>query len=239
MTQAPLTRRQLWRAATLTSPCSVLSHASAGACFGFRPFEGPFETITRPGSGGPKRFGGVLICRSSLLDGDTTHHHGIPITTAARTLVDMAPHLDDRALGKAFREALRLKATTAKRIKATLARHRHRRRSAALSALATRYAKLEYARTRSDAESYALELLHDAGVEPPRVNLKVAGEEADLTWPARRLIVEIDGPQFHRYPDEDARRERIWDDAGYVVRRISSDAVFAQPARLIALARDA
>src|SRR5438094_6824235 len=57
---APLTRRQLWIAATLTSPNSFLSHASAGACWGLRPWQGGFETITRPGSGGPKRVGGVL-----------------------------------------------------------------------------------------------------------------------------------------------------------------------------------
>src|SRR5436190_22649272 len=59
MTHAPLTRRQSWIAATLTSPDSVLSHASAGACRGFRPFEATVETITRPGSGGRRRSGSL------------------------------------------------------------------------------------------------------------------------------------------------------------------------------------
>src|SRR2546423_10442625 len=40
LSRAPLTRRQEWIAATLTAPNTVLSHASAGDCFGFRPVHG-------------------------------------------------------------------------------------------------------------------------------------------------------------------------------------------------------
>jgi very-short-patch-repair endonuclease len=58
------------------------------------------------------------------------------------------------------------------------------------------------------------------------VNVKIAGEEADLVWPKRKEILEIDGPQFHRFPEEDARKERLWRKAGYTVRRIGSDAVY-------------
>ena len=71
----------------------------------------------------------------------------------------------------------------------------------------------------------------------PRVNTRIAGEEADLAWPERRLIIEIDGPQYHHFPDEDTRKQRIWEAAGYTVRRIGSDVVYRQPARLIALVR--
>src|SRR5205807_6831460 len=56
LTVAPLTRRQNWIAATLTAPNTVLSHASAGDCWGFRPFNVIYETVTRPGHGGPRRF---------------------------------------------------------------------------------------------------------------------------------------------------------------------------------------
>src|SRR2546423_10210454 len=58
LSRAPLTRRQEWIAATLTAPNTVLSHASAGDCFGFRPFKGTYETVARPGTGGPKRLRG-------------------------------------------------------------------------------------------------------------------------------------------------------------------------------------
>src|SRR3954468_11975481 len=104
LTNAELTRHQLWMAATLTAPGSVLSHASAAACWGFRPWQSRFETITRPGSGGPKRIGSVLVARSRRLAGDfagdVTRHQGLEITTPARVLIDLASGLDDRAVGR-------------------------------------------------------------------------------------------------------------------------------------------
>ena len=103
-------RRTRWMAATLTTPQSVLSHASAGAAWGFRAFEAQFEVITRAGSGGPRRLDGVLVCRSRTLEATTLD--GISITTPERTLIDLAPSLHDRALARAVREAVRLKCNT-------------------------------------------------------------------------------------------------------------------------------
>ncbi len=79
-------------------------------------------------------------------------------------------------------------------------------------------------------------MLHDAGVPAPQVNVRVAGCEADLVWRKAKLIIEIDGPQFHLFADEDARKETRWRSAGYAVRRMSSDDVYARPERFVALA---
>src|SRR5690349_7395305 len=164
---------------------SVLSHASAAACWGFRPWEARFETITRPGNGGPRREGGVLVCHSKMLDGDVTRHEGIAITTPERVLIDLSPGLSERDTGRAFREAIRLKRTTARKVGLGLAKHRGRRGTKLLADLADRYVGIPYSRTRSNAEARALEVLHDAGVEPPNLNTNIAGEEADLVWPKR------------------------------------------------------
>jgi hypothetical protein len=202
LTHAPLTRRQVWVAATLSAPDSFLSHASAGACWGIRPFEGSYEVVTRPGTAGPRRLGSLLVCRSKSLAGNTTRHDGIAITTAERTVIDLAAQLNRRATGKMFREALRLRLTTVPALVAVLSSHPGARGIAHLRELAARYARLPYERTRSDAEGLALELLHDAELEPPLVNTRIAGEEADLAWPRRRAIIEIDGPQYHQFADE-------------------------------------
>jgi very-short-patch-repair endonuclease len=236
LTQAPPTRRQLWFGATLTAPGSVLSHGSAGACYGFYRFERGYEVVTRSGQGGRRRHGGVLTFRSKTLDGEVTSHLGIPITTAARVLIDLSGGLDQKQLGRAFRESIRLKRTTAPRVLEALRRHRRRPGTGALGALASRYATLPYGRTRSDAEGRALEVLHDAGLPPPRVNTRVHGEEADLVWAERRLIVEVDGPQFHQFRDQDVRKERAWRAAGYDVRRVASGSVYDAPTELVALA---
>ena len=236
LNSAPLTRKQFWMAATLTSPNSFLSHASAGACWGFRPWPGSFETVTRPGSGGPTRWGGVLVARSRCLEGDVTRHDGLPITTAARTLIDLAPRLPEHKTRRAFREALRLRVTTRNELHDTIARHAGRPGTPLLAHLTARYGLLPYPRTRSDAEARALEILLHAGVELPLVNHRVGGEEADLTWLRQKLIIEIDGPQYHRFREEDARKQERWERAGFTVRRIPSDAVYDDPDRLIALA---
>ena len=78
-------------------------------------------------------------------------------------------------------------------------------------------------------------MLHDAGIPPPLVNHRVANEEADLVWLDSKRIIEIDGPQYHQFRDEDARKEAVWRKAGFVVRRISSGAVYDSPATLIDL----
>jgi hypothetical protein len=107
-----------------------------------------------------------------------------------------------------------------------------------LRELATRYADLPYRRARSDAECLALERVHDGGFPPALLNSDIEGEEADLPWPQpKKRIIEIDGPQYHRFKDEDARKQRIWEAAGWTVRRISSDAVFDQPETFLELVR--
>ena len=235
LTHSPASRKQLWMAATLTAPDTHLSHGSGGECYGFYRFKRGYEVVTRPGRGGRRRQGGVLVFRSTTLDGETTRRDGIPITTAARVLIDLAPGLDDKRLGRAFRESIRLKTTSAVRVLDTLRRYPQRPGTARLTELATRYAHLPYHRTRSDPEGRALELLHDAGYELPLVNVRIAGEEADLAFVRRRKIVEIDGPQYHQFKDEDARKQRIWEEAGWTVRRIASDRVYDAPGELLAL----
>jgi hypothetical protein len=238
--QAPPTQRQRWRAATLTTPRSVLSHASAAASYGVRPNPGSFETITRPGKGGPVRIGDLLVLRSSTLgpvagstsaSRDIAHDRGLPRTTIERTLVDLAPTLPARQLRKLFREALRLRRTTAPKVSATLARHPGRRGSAELRELADRYVRLPIDRCRSDGEAMALELLDRHHRPIPLVNTLVAGSEADQYFPDHRLVVEIDGPGFHVLRDDDARKTAVWRAAGLTVRRVSSDDVFDHPER--------
>src|SRR3954453_15952945 len=67
---SPVTRRQLWFAATLTAPGTVLSHGSAGACYGFHRFERGYEVVTRPGQGGRRRHRRLLVFRPKRLARD-------------------------------------------------------------------------------------------------------------------------------------------------------------------------
>ncbi len=225
-----------WIAATLTTPGSFLSHVSAAAARGFWHFPRSLETVTRPGSGGPVRHGGVLAYRSTILEGDTEELDGIPITTVPRILLDLARvGTSDHALARAVREAIRLKHTNTAALTEALIAHRGRRGCRRLARTLTRYSGLPLERARSGAEVRALELLRDAKRPMARLNHRVAGEEADLSWPHARLILEIDGGPFHLDVGEDARKQAIWEQAGWTVRRIDSDDVYDRPHLLLAV----
>jgi Protein of unknown function (DUF559) len=224
-----------WMGSTLTAPGSALSHASAAAAYGFWTLPRQFESITRAGSGGPRRHGGVLVYRSSVLNGDCTELRGIPITRVARVLLDLARMVSDRALARSLREAVRLNLVTLDAIGETLGRHRGRRGSRRLADAVARYSGLPLQRARSGAEIRALEILRQAGRQQPDLNVRIAGEEADLSWRPSRLIVEIDGGPFHLDEGEDARKRARWEAAGWRVRRISSDDVYEEPGHLLAL----
>ena len=225
-----------WMAATLTAPGSVLSHQSAAAAWGLLSEQVGPQTVTRAGSGGPRLHGGVCAFRSTTLEGDCTTLRGIPITIVPRTLLDLARVVGDRALARTVRETVRLGLTTLPLLGDSLGRYRGRRGVRRLAITIARYAGLPLERARSGAEVRALELLRDAGRPLPELNVRIAGEEADLSWPQARLIVEVDGGPFHLDVGEDARKQRAWEHAGWTVLRIPSEDVYERPNRLLTLA---
>ena len=56
----------------------MLSHGSAGACYGFYRFDRGYEVVSRPGTGGRRRHGLLVVCRSRMLQPDLTRHGGLP-----------------------------------------------------------------------------------------------------------------------------------------------------------------
>jgi hypothetical protein len=225
----------LWMGATLTAPGTVLSHESAASAWGLLR-RGRLVTVTRSGSGGTRRHGGVLVFRSSTLEGEYTTLRGIPITTVPRTLLDLAARSSTRALARAVREAVRMRLTTLEAIADCLGRHPRRRGSRQLLAVLARYSGLPIERARSGAEVRALQVLRAGGYALPRLNARIAGEEADLSWAAARVLIEVDGGPFHLDVGEDERKRTRWEHAGWTVERISSDDVYERPERLLALA---
>jgi hypothetical protein len=151
-------------------------------------------------------------------------------------VLDLAGRSSDRALARAVREAVRLKLTTVEAIADCVGRHPRRRGSRRLLAVLARYSGLPIERARSGAEVRALEVLRAAGYALPRLNVRIAGEEADLSWAGNSVLIEVDGGPFHLDAGEDARKRARWERAGWTVERISSDDVYERPERLLTLA---
>ena len=235
---APVLDDEEWAArmaATLTAPDTHLSRTSAAVARGWWSRSETLTTVTRPGSGGPRRFGELMVFYSATLAGDCTALRGVPITSAERTLLDIAGFATERALARAVRESLRMGDTTATGLGDALGRYRGRRGCARLALALSRYAGLPIERARSGAEVRALEIVGAHGRPMPMRNQRIAGEEADLSWREHRLIVEIDGGPFHLDAGEDARKQSCWEGAGWTVRRLPADDVYERPARLLAV----
>lgn len=222
-----------WMGATLTHRGSLLSRLSAAVAWGVLEREGPLVTITREGNGGPRQHGGVRVHRSTDLHADRTELRGVPITSVARTLLDITGDVGDRALARAVRESVRLELIELHELADELVRFRGRRGSRRLAATVARYSGLPIERARSGAEVRALEILRDAGHDDVQLNQVIAGVEADLVFRDRRLIVEIDGGPYHRDRGEDARKESAWRGAGWRVRRLPSSEVYERPNALL------
>ncbi len=82
---------------------AVLSHATAAGAWDLRRLGSGAIHVTVPSTAGRKRRRGIRLHRSRTLTPDqTTRHRGIPITTPARTIIDLARTLEGRALEHAL-----------------------------------------------------------------------------------------------------------------------------------------
>jgi very-short-patch-repair endonuclease len=86
--------------------------------------------------------------------------------------------------------------------------------------------------TRSEGERLMRRLARAAGLPEPVANSRVVGWEVDFLWPAQRLVVEVDGYQFHGHRtafERDRRKGLALAAAGYRVIRISWRQLVHQP----------
>jgi hypothetical protein len=166
-------------------------------------------------------------CRHlSALDAATCR--GIPVTTVARTLVDIAAVLELNALARACHEAGVLHGTTPVDVEAVLAR----RPSIAGAGKLRRVVSGEVRVTLSALEAQFLDLLRQDRLPLPETNRPAGGRRVDCRWPEYRLTVELDSYRFHnsRYAwEQDRRREREARARGDDFRRYTYDDIFAHP----------
>jgi very-short-patch-repair endonuclease len=140
--------------------------------------------------------------RSCLTPADRGARHGIPVTSAIRTLVDIASQLTSAQLERAVNEADKLDLVDPERLRAALEEMRGQPGSAALRRLLDRRT---FVLTDSELERFFLPIVRSAGLPMPQTGVYVNGFEVDFFWPELALVVETDGLRYHRTPAEQAR----------------------------------
>lgn len=212
---------RLMAACLACGPTALISHLSAGVRWGMLHWLDPPEVVDVAGPRLYRRRPGIRIhrCRS-LRRGDRTRLAGIPMTTAARTLMDLAPLLTDRALERAAAEALARGLLSERSLQAAV-----RRCSGHAGAPRLReVTEGPPARTRSEAEERLLALIRAACLAEPRLNVTVAGLQVDFFWPEAGLVAEVDGFGPHgsrRAYERDRRRDQVLLARGIRVMRVT------------------
>ncbi len=163
---------------------------------------------------------GVRLHRARTLDPrDITTYKGIPVTTIARTLVDLSDILTPYQLANVIHEAAYRRRFSERATREAMARANGRHNLQVLEKALTLNAAGS-AGTKSRNEDAFLSMIKD--LPEPLVNTKLNGEEADFHWPAQKLVVEVDGTGHDRprTQREDALKEAAWRKAGYSVLRL-------------------
>jgi very-short-patch-repair endonuclease len=141
--------------------------------------------------------------------GMTTCHHGIPVTTPARTIADLRGTVPEWLWRRAVRQA-------------EYAGYR---------------LELETDGTRSDLERDFLRICRRSGLPAPEVNVKVGRWTVDFLWRNDRLVVETDSYRYHRgriaFQDDHAREFDLRR-AGFEVRRFDERQINKEPERVAA-----
>jgi very-short-patch-repair endonuclease len=148
---------------------------------------------------------GVINRRSREIEATTWHR--IPVTTPARTLVDLAASLSQDELARAMHEAGIRHGTTPADVEAVLAKRPNTPGAAALRAVLRGDVHI----TLSKLEKAFLELLRNAELPLPITNRRAGGRFVDCRWPEHKLTVELDSYRYHssRHAwEQDRRRER-------------------------------
>jgi very-short-patch-repair endonuclease/predicted transcriptional regulator of viral defense system len=238
-------RRQLeWRGVLIAAvlacgPRAVLSHRSAARLWGVRPDNRRDVDVTVPSRGACRRKGIQPHCVRSLDPRDITKIDGIPVTTLPRTLLDLAEVVPKDHVVKALTEAERQQIIDLRVLEAQMKRSPGRRGLKPLrEILADAVIEPE---TREEFEHRFLQVVLEATLPRPQVNVLVEGKLVDFYWPHAQVIVELDSWKFHRHRsafEEDREWSAILTVADYKVIRVTWRQLTRQPETVIQRLRD-
>jgi very-short-patch-repair endonuclease len=211
-------------------PEAVLSHATAAWWWGLADRAPDRIELTNPRRA--KDRDGFRVHRAR--DIERARHRRFPITTVARTMLDIAAGSSVSEVRRALAEAEYRRLLDVEEIKRVLGGGRPGSRTLrrALSAHEPRLA-----RTRSRVERRFFELCERAGLQLPEVNAKVGRMTVDALWRHAGLAVELDTYATHGSParmERDRRRELHLRAAGFAVLRYTDQQIDEQPQLIVA-----
>jgi very-short-patch-repair endonuclease len=215
-------RGRWWAGVLAYGDGALLSHRSAAEIWGFGRQRRAVEVTAPSGRQGLDRRTGIWIHRCRLDPEDRAVRDGIPVTTVARTLFDLAEVDDESRLRHAWEEADRLHLLQLRVVEEVSERGYGRRALKPIRRLLTE--ARAPSRTRSPLEERFQDFIAAHRLPPPATNVTVLDHEVDALWPQARLVVELDSWEYHRHRaafERDRARDPKLLLAGYRTIRIT------------------
>lgn len=181
-------------AAVLASAPAFASHASAGWIWGLLRYAPEWIDLTAPARRHPKA--AIRLHHARLASHDCTEREGIPVTSLARTLLDLAAVLSADRLDRLLERAEELQLLDLTAIEELLGRVGHHPGATKLRRALEIY-RDDPTVIRSRLERRFLALVRQAGLPRPAMNFATAGYELDAYWEKERFAVELDVYETH------------------------------------------
>jgi hypothetical protein len=216
---------------------AVLSHRTAAELWGLiRPEQSAAIHVTLAARSARPRQGVRAHLLARLDRKDLRTRDRLRVTSPARTIIDFAAEAPANELLHAISEAVAHNLTSENELTDALDRlpANHPGAKIIRAILAD---EPDLINTRSVAERCALPLIIAADLPRPLVNAWIEGELVDLSWPEHKLIVEIDGYQWHKSRqafENDRRRDAKLTAAGFRVIRVTWEQLTQQSHMVIA-----
>ena len=206
---------------------ALLSHGSAAALWKYvKHWPAQFEVVARC----DRRRQGILVHRSSTLTRrDIDRQLGVPVTSPARTVFDMAPrYKTDAALRRFVNDARVTTTFHLGDLAELLARHPRHPSTKRLMP----FVEAPTGMTRSELEDLFVDFARRYGLPQPTINKRRGRREPDFLFPEESVIVEIDSWQFHGDRGSfESDRDRDADHlaAGIVTVRVTEERLTGSP----------
>jgi very-short-patch-repair endonuclease len=228
-----LTREGRWMAAVLAmGDDALLGCAPAGLHLQLLERGNERPHVIVPGDGGRSQMRGITPHRSTTLrPEDRMVWHGIPVTTPARTLWDLAAEITPERLRAAVRQGVRRQVVDLADLSARVA-GRPDARSGRLRRVLALWVPGEEL-TESELEVRFMDLCARHRLPRPRPQHRQGGRRLDFVWDDCRLIVETDGRLDHSGPVaalDDRVKDRTAKLGGYDVVRFMWAEIVNRPA---------
>ncbi len=197
----PTWMQRVWSAHLWAGPLAMFSHRTAAALWQLDGVK--LDRIEMSGPIQQHRVEWLLVHRTTPIPRQMQRtRNGLPLTSPARTLVDLAAVCGEDELERAIEHAFRRRIASVHEVHHALRRMPTQGKAGTGRVMRLLEGGLFSTEMHSELERQALRMFRRFGLPEPICNYEVVADDfvlgfVDFAWPKAKVIVEAEGFQFH------------------------------------------